>query len=150
MSSPDPEEPFETVSVDEVPVIDPENVGATTHNFDEDVKSIDFLNHGDHYETTMLGNCGRAIVADFKRTIGTYWCQEMTNFNQKTVAVSIFIFFAAVAPAITFGAVYSKVTNDAIGAVEMLIATAWCGIVYALIGGQPIVSDFRPMHVPQQ
>jgi hypothetical protein len=85
------------------------------------------------------GKCGRAIVAEFKRTIGTYWCQEMKNFNQKTVAVSVFIFFAAVAPALTFGAIYAKTTNNYIGPVEMLVATAWCGVFYALFGGQPMV-----------
>lgn len=106
--------------------------------FEDDVNSEYFLNHDDHEE--ISGNCGRAIVREFKRTVGTWWLKEMINFNGKTIAVSFFIFFAAVAPAITFGAVYSKVTNDAMGAVEMLVATAWCGIVYALIGGQPIVS----------
>jgi hypothetical protein len=93
--------------------------------------------HDEHDEVN--GNCGRAIVAEFKSTIGTYWCQEMKNFNQKTIAVSFFIYFAAVAPAITFGAVYAKSTNNYIGPVEMLTATAWCGVFYALFGGQPMV-----------
>ena len=44
---------------------------------------------------------GRGIVADFKRTIGTHWVQEMTNFNTKTVAVSFFLFIAVIAPTIT-------------------------------------------------
>lgn len=69
----------------------------------------------------------------------TWWCQEMTNFNQKTVAVSFFLFFACIAPAITFGAVYGKATENRIGAVEMIVATAWCGIIYGLIGGQPMM-----------
>jgi len=69
----------------------------------------------------------------------TWWCQEMKNFNQKTVAVSFFLFFACIAPAITFGAVYGKATENRIGAVEMIVAIAWCGIVYSLIGGQPMM-----------
>ncbi len=84
--------------------------------------------------------CGN-IIDDVKQTIGKHWIQEMTNFNQKTIAVSFFLFFAAVAPAITFGAIYAKVTHNYIGAVEMLAATAWCGIFYALVGGMPIVSE---------
>jgi hypothetical protein len=32
---------------------------------------------------------GKGIVRDFKRTIGTNWIKEMTNFNQKTVAVTV-------------------------------------------------------------
>ena len=81
------------------------------------------------------------IVSDFKQTIGTHWVKEMTNFNQKTIAVSFFLFFAAIAPAITFGAIYAKVTHNFIGPVEMIAATAWCGIFYSLIGGMPIVSQ---------
>jgi len=79
------------------------------------------------------------VIQDFKRTIGKHWVKEMTNINQKTLAVSFFLFFAAIAPAITFGAVYSKVTHNYIGAVEMIAATAWCGIFYSLFGGMPIM-----------
>ena len=82
---------------------------------------------------------GRGIVQDFKRTIGTWWFKEMTNFNTKTVAVSFFLFIAVIAPTITFGAVYGKATNGYIGAAELLLATAWCGIFYALVSGQPMV-----------
>lgn len=83
---------------------------------------------------------GRGIVQDFKRTIGTWWVKEMTNFNTKTIAVSFFLFIAVIAPTITFGAVYAKATNNYIGAVELLLATAWCGIFYSLVSGQPMVS----------
>jgi len=90
---------------------------------------------GEHTGCFQMQN----IVQDFKQTVGTYWLREMINFNQKTIGVSFFLFFAAVAPAITFGAIYAKVTNNYIGAVEMLAATAWCGIFYALVGGMPIM-----------
>ena len=100
---------------------------------DEDGDDDNDLDH----HMTGGGSWGKGIQQDVKNTIGKYWCQEMTNFDQKTVAVSFFIFFAAISPAITFGAIYAKATNNYIGAVEMITATAWCGIVYALIGGQP-------------
>ena len=90
----------------------------------------------DHHDYNG-GAWGKAIITDIRLTLGRYWCKEMTNFDQKTIAVSFFIFFAAISPAITFGAIYAKATNNYIGAVEMITATAWCGIVYALIGGQP-------------
>ena len=44
------------------------------------------------------------VIDDIKRTLGTHYIAEMTNFNQKTIAVSFFLFFACIAPAITFGA----------------------------------------------
>ena len=42
---------------------------------------------------------GRGIVQDFRNTLGLWWGREMTNINQKTLAVSLFIFFACIAPA---------------------------------------------------
>jgi hypothetical protein len=64
----------------------------------------------------------------------------MTNFNQKTVAVTFFIYIAAIAPTITFGAVYGRSTKNYMGAIELMLATGWYGIVYALVGGMPMVS----------
>lgn len=83
--------------------------------------------------------CGVGIINDFRRTIGTHWVAEFTNFNQKTIAVSFFLFFACIAPAITFGAIYAKLTNNWMGAVETIAATAWIGIAYSIIGGQPMM-----------
>lgn len=94
---------------------------------------------GLHHRLVGGNGWGRGIVADIKRTLGTHWKEEMTNLNCKTLACSFFLFFACIAPAITFGAIYAKATNNNIGAVEMITATSWCGIVYALIGGQPMM-----------
>lgn len=44
----------------------------------------------------ICGSIGHAIIDDFKQTIGTHWKSEMTNFNQKTIAVSFFLFFACI------------------------------------------------------
>lgn len=84
---------------------------------------------------------GRGIVQDFRSTIRTHWWAEVKNFNFKTIGVSLFLFIAVIAPSITFGAVYAKRTNNFMGAVELLLATAWCGIFYALVSGMPMVGD---------
>jgi len=76
-----------------------------------------------------------------KRTVGSHWVEEMINFNQKTVAVTLLMFISVVAPTLTFGAVYGKVTESQIGAVETILATAWVGMSYSLIGGMPTVSS---------
>lgn len=58
---------------------------------------------GEHHHVSRLsgGNgWGRGIVADIKRTLGTHWKEEMTNMNGKTLAVSFFLYFACIAPAI--------------------------------------------------
>src|SRR6056300_516380 len=103
------------------------------------VEDSDSARSGSNEQEVAAKTFGRGIVADFKRTVGTWWGKEMTNFNTKTVAVSFFLFIAVIAPTITFGAVYAKATNNYIGAVELLLATAWCGIFYALVSGQPMV-----------
>ena len=83
---------------------------------------------------------GKAVINEFKRTVGTNWIKEMTNFNQKTIAVTFLMFISVIAPTLTFGAVYGKVTNNYIGAVEVILATCWVGVAYSLIGGMPVVS----------
>lgn len=80
-----------------------------------------------------------AIVAEFKRTLGTWWVQEMTNFNLKTLGVTFFCYLACVAPAITFGAVYDGLVGHWLGPTETLVGTAWFGIAYALFAGMPIM-----------
>ncbi len=109
-------------------------------NFDEDPPEP--ITEETERKCCSMLRFGKGIVEDFKRTVGTNWRKEMSNFNQKTIAVSFFLFFACIAPAITFGAIYSKVTHNYIGPVEMIAATAWCGIFYSLVGGMPIVSFF--------
>ena len=62
----------------------------------------------------------------------------MTNFNQKTVAVSLLLFIAVITPTLTFGAVYGKVTGNLVGTVETILATSWVGCFYALFSGMPL------------
>lgn len=59
---------------------------------------------------------GKGIISDIRSTVGTYWLKEMINFNQKTVAVTLLLFITIISPTLTFGAVYGKSTNNAIGA----------------------------------
>jgi hypothetical protein len=84
---------------------------------------------------------GRGIISDIKTTVGSHWRSEMTNLNQKTVAVTLLLFISVIAPTLTFGAVYGKVTDGNMGAVEMLLGTSWVGVTYALLGGMPTVSS---------
>jgi len=83
--------------------------------------------------------CGKGIIQDFRSTVGTHWWTEMTNLNQKTVAVTLLMFISVIAPTLTFGVVYGAVTGNAIGTVEVIVTTAWVGVVYSLIGGMPLV-----------
>ena len=68
---------------------------------------------------------GRGFIADIKRTVGTHWVEEMINFNQKTIAVSLLMFITVIAPTLTFGALYGENTENHIGAVETILATRY-------------------------
>ena len=110
----------------------------TQHTTDVSVSSNED-NNGGHHEIRNGQGWGRGIILDAKRTILSHWKGEMININSKTIACSFFLYFACIAPAVTFGAIYGKATNNYIGAVEMIAATAWCGIAYAVLGGQPMM-----------
>jgi len=81
---------------------------------------------------------GRGILHDIRTTVGTWWLKEMTNFNQKTVAVSCLIFISIIPPTLAFGAAYGKMSGQRIGAIETILATSWVGVIYSLIGGMPM------------
>ena len=50
-----------------------------------------------------------------------------------------FLFFAALAPAVAFGAVLTSATAGMLGATEVILATAIGGVMYAVLCGQPHV-----------
>ena len=127
----------------------PKNASAAELGYDDEPKlskSFDSSSNKDLMEDAGVikmddpMSWGKGIVNDFKRTVGTHWVEGMTNFNQKTIAVTLLMFISVIAPTLTFGAVYGKVTDNRIGTVETILATCWVGVVYSLIGGMPLVS----------
>ena len=90
---------------------------------------------GMHRGAAPLGG----VWADLKRRLPLYVKDYRDGLNGKSAASVLFLFFACFAPAITFGGIMGVATDGAIGASEMLVATAACGIVYALIGGTPLI-----------
>ena len=79
------------------------------------------------------------IKADIKRRLPHYLDDFKDGLRAKSIASIVFMFFACLAPAITFGGLLGEQTGGAIGTQEMLISTAVCGVVYALIAGQPLI-----------
>ena len=49
-----------------------------------------------------------------------------------------FIFISCVAPAIAFGGLMEEVTHNQIGETETLVGTGLCGVVFSLLGVQPL------------
>jgi len=82
---------------------------------------------------------GKGLIQDVRSTLLTYFVEEMTNFNQRTIAVSLLMFITVIAPTLTFGAVYGSNTEYHIGAIETILATAWMGVFFSLFSGMPMV-----------
>lgn len=78
-------------------------------------------------------------IADIRRRLPHYASDFRDGLHTKCVASTLFLFFACLAPAVTFGGIMGQLTGNQIGAVEMLVASAVCGIVYALFSGQPLI-----------
>lgn len=79
------------------------------------------------------------IIQDLKRRLPHYGVDIKDGLNAKAISSILFLFFACIAPAVTFGGVMSIQTGGNIGAVEMLVATAACGVAYALLSGTPLI-----------
>lgn len=88
---------------------------------------------------THSGQLFGGVKQDIARRLPHYLSDFTDGFNFKTLSAIIFLFFACLAPCITFGGLMGAATNNDIGVVEMLLATAICGTVYALVAGQPMI-----------
>lgn len=76
---------------------------------------------------------------DLKRRLPHYLDDFRQGFQKKCVASILFMFFACLAPAVTFGGLMGVATDGQIGTVEMLIASSVGGMLYAVFSGQPLI-----------
>ncbi len=84
------------------------------------------------------GRWGRGVAEDIRRRLVHYRSDFLDGLHPKTISSTLFLFFACIAPTVTFGGLMQIETHGQIGVTEMIVGTALCGIVYALIGGQPL------------
>jgi mannitol/fructose-specific phosphotransferase system IIA component (Ntr-type) len=90
---------------------------------------------GLRYTSTFFGG----LVQDFRRRLPHYVSDFKDGLHPKSLSSTLFLFFACLAPAVTFGGIMAELTGDRIGAVEMIVGTALCGVIYALFSGQPLI-----------
>ncbi|GFP81485.1 boron transporter 4, partial [Phtheirospermum japonicum] len=57
----------------------------------------------------------------------------------RILAPTAYIFFASTLPVIAFGEQLSRETDGRLSPVETLISTALCGVIHAVLGGQPLL-----------
>ncbi|MCR9095325.1 MAG: PTS sugar transporter subunit IIA [bacterium] len=80
----------------------------------------------------------RGVLEDIRRRLPLYASDFADGLHPKSVAAILFLFFACVAPAVAFGGLMAALTGGEIGAMEMIVATAIGGTLYALFSGQPL------------
>ena len=86
----------------------------------------------------FTGRFAGGFVNDLKRRIPLYGDDFKQGIHPKVLASTLFLFFACLANAIAFGALTEQVTGGQIGTIEMVLATAAGGVIFALFGGQPL------------
>jgi hypothetical protein len=90
-------------------------------------------------ELVYTGRLFGGIAEDVRRRLAHYSSDFRDGLNAKSLSSTLFLFFACLAPAVTFGGIMGAQTEGHIGVVEMLVASAACGVVYALFSGQPLI-----------
>ncbi|XP_055630443.1 anion exchange protein 3 isoform X4 [Toxorhynchites rutilus septentrionalis] len=79
------------------------------------------------------------LINDIKRRYPMYMSDIKDGLNTETLAATIFMYFAALSTAITFGGLASDKTHNLIGISETLISASMVGLVFHLLSGQPLV-----------
>lgn len=84
------------------------------------------------------GRLWGGLINDMKRRWPMYKSDILDGLNTETLAASLFMYFAALSTAITFGGLASEKTFNLIGISETLISQCIVGIVFHALCGQPL------------
>ncbi|CAD5226586.1 unnamed protein product [Bursaphelenchus xylophilus] len=79
------------------------------------------------------------MINDLTNRIPKYGSDFSDALNFQCLTSVVFMFFASFAPAITFGGLLGKYTNEKIGMIETLFAQCICGIIWGLFSAQPLL-----------
>ncbi|XP_039982294.1 anion exchange protein 2b isoform X2 [Xiphias gladius] len=79
------------------------------------------------------------LIQDVRRRYPKYVSDFKDALNSQCMAAVIFIYFAALSPAITFGGLLGEKTDGLIGVSELIVSTAVQGVIFCLLGAQPLL-----------
>uniref|UniRef100_A0A8C5Q0M9 Anion exchange protein n=1 Tax=Leptobrachium leishanense TaxID=445787 RepID=A0A8C5Q0M9_9ANUR len=79
------------------------------------------------------------LVRDIQRRYPKYISDFRDALDAQCMAAVIFIYFAALSPAITFGGLLGEKTQGMIGVSELIIGTCLQGVIFCLLGAQPLL-----------
>nr|XP_021199496.1 anion exchange protein 2 isoform X2 [Helicoverpa armigera] len=88
---------------------------------------------------TRTGRLFGGVVRDMRRRYPHYASDFRDALNGQCVAAAIFMYFAALSSAITFGGLLAEKTYGNIGISETLVFTCAGGVLFALLSGQPMM-----------
>nr|XP_054750105.1 anion exchange protein 3-like isoform X1 [Lytechinus pictus] len=93
--------------------------------------------HGDPLQRT--GYLFGGLFKDIRRRYPHYLSDVLDSFNITCLAAFVFLYFACLSPAITFGGILGEMTQGYMGVSEMIISTSLNGIIFSLLSGQPLI-----------
>ncbi|PAA67463.1 hypothetical protein BOX15_Mlig025573g1 [Macrostomum lignano] len=96
------------------------------------------VEHGEAEGLQRTGRLFGGLVQDVKRRAPWYKSDFLDALHPQTIGSFFFIYFACIAPIITFGGMLSDATNGYLGAMESILSGLICGVSYALFAGQPL------------
>ncbi|KAM8823216.1 anion exchange protein 2b isoform 2-T4 [Spinachia spinachia] len=79
------------------------------------------------------------LVRDVRRRYPKYISDFRDALDSQCMAAVIFIYFAALSPAITFGGLLGEKTDGLIGVSELIVSTSVQGVIFCLLGAQPLL-----------
>uniref|UniRef100_A0A8R1Y235 Anion exchange protein n=1 Tax=Onchocerca volvulus TaxID=6282 RepID=A0A8R1Y235_ONCVO len=94
-----------------------------------------------HANDPALKRTGRlfgGLIMDIKRKVPWYISDFTDSLNLQCVATFCFMYFALLAPIVTFGGLLEEATHQRMAAMENLFGGAICGVIYHLFSGQPL------------
>nr|XP_046232634.1 solute carrier family 4 member 1b (Diego blood group) isoform X2 [Scatophagus argus] len=88
---------------------------------------------------SRTGQLFGGMIRDIKRRYQYYKSDITDALNAQVLAAVIFIYFAALSPAITFGGLLADKVDNMMGVPELLISTSIQGIIFCFVAAQPIL-----------
>uniref|UniRef100_A0A8C1YZV9 Anion exchange protein n=1 Tax=Cyprinus carpio TaxID=7962 RepID=A0A8C1YZV9_CYPCA len=79
------------------------------------------------------------MVKDIKRRYKHYLSDFTDALDPQVLSAVIFIYFAALSPAITFGGLLADKTEHMMGVSELMVATCVQGVIFSLFAAQPVL-----------
>uniref|UniRef100_A0A7S1VPE3 Bicarbonate transporter-like transmembrane domain-containing protein n=1 Tax=Grammatophora oceanica TaxID=210454 RepID=A0A7S1VPE3_9STRA len=94
----------------------------------------------DKGDTFMSSLATPSIREDIERRSPWYKSDWIDAFKKKrqTIPAIMFLYFACLSPAVSFGTIASEITNGSIGIVEFLLSCGFSGMTYSVLCGQPM------------